>query len=102
MNRHIGEFLVPGDAEAPTSENLGALLAWAARGDSPATSVVVRPTNTFGVRYWARRGDNGVAMSHPDLAAFRELVRRDYIRQPVARDLASGRSRARDRRPSKQ
>ena len=54
VNRHIGEFLVPGDAEAPTSENLGALLAWAARGDAPATSVVVRPTNTFGVRYWAR------------------------------------------------
>jgi hypothetical protein len=55
-----------------------------------------------GVRYWARRGDNGAAMSHPDLAAFRELVRRDYIRQPVARDLPSGRSHARDRRLSKQ
>src|SRR5437764_11238862 len=59
VNRHIGEFLVPGDAEAPTSENLGALLAWAARGDAPASSVVVRPTNTFGVRYWARVGPCG-------------------------------------------
>ena len=59
VNRHIGEFLSPGDAEAPTSENLGALLAWAARGDAPATSVVVRPTNTFGVRYWARVGPCG-------------------------------------------
>jgi len=29
VNRTIGEFLVPGDSEAPTSENLGALLAWA-------------------------------------------------------------------------
>jgi PAS domain-containing protein len=54
VNRHIGEFLAPGDAEAPTSENLGALLAWAARGDAPGKSVVVRPTNTFGVRYWGR------------------------------------------------
>jgi PAS domain-containing protein len=59
VNRHIGEFLVPGDSEAPTSENLGALLAWAARGDAPAKSVVVRPTNTFGVRYWARVGPCG-------------------------------------------
>src|SRR5436853_4272570 len=31
VNRHVGEFLVPGDTEAPTNENLGALLAWAAR-----------------------------------------------------------------------
>jgi PAS domain S-box-containing protein len=59
INRHVGEFLAPGDAEAPTGENLSALLAWAARGESPATSVVVRPTNKFGVRYWARVGPCG-------------------------------------------
>lgn len=59
VNRHIGEFLAPGDAEAPTSENLGALVAWAARGDAPEKSVVVRPTNTFGVRYWVRIGPCG-------------------------------------------
>jgi PAS domain-containing protein len=59
VNRHVGEFLVPADAEAPTSENLSALVAWAARGDSPSTSVVVRPANTFGVRYWAHVGPCG-------------------------------------------
>jgi PAS domain-containing protein len=59
VHRHVGEFLVPADTEAPTSENLGALVAWAARGESPSTSVVVRPANTFGVRYWARVGPCG-------------------------------------------
>ena len=59
VNRHIGEFLVPGDSETPKGTNLGALLAWAARGDTPGKSVVVRPTNTFGVRYWARVGPCG-------------------------------------------
>jgi hypothetical protein len=50
---------VPADAEAPTSENLGALVAWAARGDAPSSSVVVRPANTYGVRYWVRVGPCG-------------------------------------------
>jgi hypothetical protein len=51
-----------------------------------------------GVRYWACRSDSGAAVCNPDLATFRELVRRDYIRQPVPRDLPSGRSHARDGR----
>jgi hypothetical protein len=59
VNRHIADFLVPGDAESPTAENLAAVVAWAARGDAPARSVVLRPTNTFGVRYWARIGACG-------------------------------------------
>jgi PAS domain-containing protein len=59
VNRHIGELLVPGDSEAPASENLGPVLQWAARGDAPAQSIVVRPANTFGVRYWARIGPCG-------------------------------------------
>jgi PAS domain-containing protein len=59
VNRHIADFLVPGDAEGATGENLGSLLAWAARGETPSSSVVVRPTNTFGVRYWARVGPCG-------------------------------------------
>src|SRR2546426_9496979 len=37
INRHVGEFLVPADAEPPKGENLGALVAWAARGDSPSS-----------------------------------------------------------------
>ena len=50
---------VPGNAEGATNENLASLLAWAARGETPSSSVIVRPTNTFGVRYWARVGPCG-------------------------------------------
>lgn len=59
VNRHVGEFLVAGDSEAKTAENLASTLSWAARGDAPAQNVVVRPSNTFGVRYWARVGPCG-------------------------------------------
>ena len=59
VNRHISDFLAPGDAEGASGENLGSLLVWAARGETPSSSVVVRPTNTFGVRYWARVGPCG-------------------------------------------
>ena len=48
VNRHIADFLVPGDAEGASGENLGSLLAWAARGETPSSSVVVRPTVTGG------------------------------------------------------
>jgi len=59
INRHVAELLVPGDSESGRNENLAALLTWAARGESPTKNVVVRPTNTFGVRYWARVGPCG-------------------------------------------
>jgi len=59
VNRHIADFLVPADAETASGENLASLLAWAARGETPTSNVVVRPTNTFGVRYWARVGPCG-------------------------------------------
>jgi PAS domain-containing protein len=59
VNRHIAEFLVPGDAETESGENLASLVAWAARGEAPSKNVVVRPTNTYGVRYWARVGPCG-------------------------------------------
>jgi PAS domain-containing protein len=59
VHRHVAEFLGPGDAEAPEGENFAAVLTWAARGDVPVRNVVVRPPNTFGVRYWARVGPCG-------------------------------------------
>jgi len=59
VNRHVGEFLVPGDAETSRGENLATLLAFAARGEANDANVVVRPANTFGVRYWARVGPCG-------------------------------------------
>ncbi len=59
VNRHVGEFLVPAEAEAPPNESLAALVACAARGDGPASAVAVRPPSTFGLRYWARIGPCG-------------------------------------------
>ena len=59
VNRHIADFLMPGDAEASSGENLASLLVWAVRGEMPTKNVVVRPSNTFGVRYWARVGPCG-------------------------------------------
>ena len=59
VNRHVTQFLVPAEPEAPTPHNLVALLAWSARGHAEPRSVVVRPTATFGVRYWARVGSCG-------------------------------------------
>lgn len=59
VNRHVAEFLVPANAEKSSGESLATLLAWAARGESPTAQVVIRPTNTFGVRYWARIGPCG-------------------------------------------
>jgi PAS domain S-box-containing protein len=59
VNRHIADFLVPGDSEEASGTNLATLLAWAARGETPMGNVVVRPANTFGVRYWARVGPCG-------------------------------------------
>lgn len=59
VNRHVSDFVTPGDSEQSTSQSLAALLAWAARGDSPQGDIVVRPTNTYGVRYWAKIGPCG-------------------------------------------
>jgi hypothetical protein len=54
VNRHITELLVPADAEAQGPANLAVAVTWAARGDDAVRKVVVRPTNTFGVRMTAR------------------------------------------------
>jgi PAS domain-containing protein len=58
VNRHVSAFLSGSDAEG--GENpLIAALAITARGDGPTQNLVVRPANTFGVRYWARIGRCG-------------------------------------------
>ncbi len=59
VNRHITELLVPADAEAQGPANLAVAVTWAARGDAGAQRVVVRPSNTFGVRLKARIGSCG-------------------------------------------
>jgi hypothetical protein len=54
VNRHITELLVPAEAEAQGPSNLAVAVTWAARGDAQTRRVVVRPSNTFGIRLTAR------------------------------------------------
>ncbi|MEA2218338.1 MAG: hypothetical protein QOJ35_964 [Solirubrobacteraceae bacterium] len=59
VNRHIAEFLVPADANAPSAENLLVLLVDAASGTGAPRTAVVRPRQEFGVRFRARIGPCG-------------------------------------------
>jgi hypothetical protein len=58
VNSHIREVLVLADSEA-VDGRLPAILAAAVRGELATENLVVRPRNTFGVRYWARIGPCG-------------------------------------------
>ncbi|MBA3747614.1 MAG: hypothetical protein H0W96_09005 [Solirubrobacterales bacterium] len=59
VNRHIADFLVPADANAPSAENLLVLLVDAASSGGGPRTVVVRPRQEFGVRFRARIGPCG-------------------------------------------
>jgi hypothetical protein len=59
VNKHIADFLVPADANAPSAENLLALLVDVASGSGEPCTTVVRPRQEFGVRFWARIGPCG-------------------------------------------
>jgi len=59
VNKHIADFLVPADANAPSSDNLLVLLVEAASGSGTARTVVVRPRQEFGVRFKVRIGPCG-------------------------------------------
>lgn len=59
IHRHVGEFLVPADAEAPDPRNFVALLVNAASGEQEPVAAVVRPAGTFGVRHRVRVGSCG-------------------------------------------
>jgi len=59
VNRHVADFLVPADANAPSAENLLVLLVDAASGSGAPRSAVVRPRQEFGVRFRARIGPCG-------------------------------------------
>jgi hypothetical protein len=54
VNRHVTQLLMPADAEEDGGESLSVAVAWAARGDGPIRTTVVRPANTFGIRLTAR------------------------------------------------
>jgi hypothetical protein len=59
VNRHVADFLVPADANAPSAENLLVLLVDAASGSGAPSTAIVRPRQEFGVRYRARIGPCG-------------------------------------------
>jgi hypothetical protein len=59
VNKHIADFLVPADANAPSAENLLALLVEVAGGSGASRTTVVRPRQEFGVRFKARIGPCG-------------------------------------------
>lgn len=59
VNRHVAEFLVPADANAPSAENLLVLLVDAASGSGGPRTTIVRPRQEFGVRFRARIGPCG-------------------------------------------
>jgi hypothetical protein len=54
VNRHVSDLLMPAYAEEQGGESLSVAVAWAARGDGPTRTTVVRPANTFGIRLTAR------------------------------------------------
>jgi len=59
VNKHIADFLVPADANAPGADNLLALLVDVAGGSGKACTTVVRPRQEYGVRFSARIGPCG-------------------------------------------
>jgi hypothetical protein len=59
VNKHVADFLVPADANAPSAENLLALLVEVAGGSGEPRTTVVRPRQEFGVRFKARIGPCG-------------------------------------------
>ena len=59
VNKHVADFLVPADANAPSPENLLALLVAVAGGSGEPRTTVVRPRQEFGVRFKARIGPCG-------------------------------------------
>ena len=54
VNSHIGDLLVPADAEIGGPESLVNLIVHAARGAGETRHVVLRPAKEFGIRFWAR------------------------------------------------
>src|SRR3954467_4457094 len=59
VNRHVNELLVPADAEVSGPGDLVNLLIHAARGDGEVHEVVLRPTDEYGIRFFARIGPCG-------------------------------------------
>lgn len=65
VNRHLGEFLLPAEANAAGGAGLVELVLGAASAEpgAPVTRARVRPLGVFGVRFGARIGRCGPAPS---------------------------------------
>ncbi|MFP5361725.1 MAG: PAS domain-containing protein [Thermoleophilia bacterium] len=59
VNKHVADFLVPADANAPSAENLLVLLVAVAGGSGEPRTTMVRPRQEYGVRFRARIGPCG-------------------------------------------
>lgn len=59
VHRHIGEFLTLAEPDPSPAGDVGAALVRASLGQGPVRTVMVRPANTYGVRYSARIGSCG-------------------------------------------
>jgi hypothetical protein len=59
VSRHVTDLLVPADCEGTGPESLVNVLVHAARGEGDVQRVVLRPTNEFGIRFWAKIGPCG-------------------------------------------
>ena len=60
VHQHVSDFLEPADAEAGAGDELlKGIVSSAAMGFAPPTSIVVRPSGEYGVRYAARVGACG-------------------------------------------
>jgi hypothetical protein len=54
VNRHVTELLIPSDTERDAAGSMAAAITAAAAGADPGLRIAVRPSNTFGVRLFAR------------------------------------------------
>lgn len=56
VGRHLNEFLAPADTDVPEAQTFYVQVLLAATSGADTTTVAVRPTDEFGIRYWARIG----------------------------------------------
>jgi hypothetical protein len=50
VHRHLSDVLMPADVEAQSTSKLAMAVLWASRGDRTTRRVLVRPSDTYGVR----------------------------------------------------
>jgi len=72
VNRPLSDLVVPADLANPAAYSLSAAVVAAATAASEPIQIAVRPTETFGVRFWAR-----IASCGPPTAALLVIAAAD-------------------------